>query len=213
MSEFTAGILFRAVRTAAVEAAVRQYPQPYKVRPLNYRWSALFLADESLKEPASQALVQELSQAVPLLQFINAEDHGWGYAIWHQGGERSSFTFSYDTLYDAAREIAEARGIGVHLWSDEGRPYWPEILAAAKGTPEFLSQFEHADVEAFGLFDLPAADLTDLAAVVTPGFADLPDSPWGRVDGFRRALGIEEMAWKSYHYLELEEAEAGAGGH
>ena len=206
LSEFTAGILFRAARASEVEAAAGQFPQPCKIRTLNYRWSALFLADDSLQEPATRALIQGLSRTVPLLQFTNAEDHGWGYAIWDQGVERSSFTFNYDALYDVARDIAAARGIGVHLWSDEGRPYWAEILAAAKETPQFQGQFETVSTDAFSLFEIPTDDLAEVAAVLAPGFPDSPDSPRGRVETFRRALSMEEMAWLSYQYLERDGA-------
>ena len=206
MSEFTIGVLFLSADEPLVKAEALKTGVGHVIRPLNSKWSTLFLEDERLEKTKTREALAAISGLVPLLRFFNDEDRGWGYDMWDKGSKVATFYFDYEVLYKAAESVAEARHPGVNIWDEEGRPHWDGVIREAKQAPAFQQQFADINVGWLRLFELNSIELARAGEALSPQFPDVFESPWARVETFKKALGMEEMSWMSYQYLEREGA-------
>ena len=110
MSEFTAGVLYRTTQAEILNPLLEELTTVMiaDYDTLNDKWWVATLYGEiqfSVAAPldsdreAVNALLalRTLSRHAPLLYFYNAEDHGWGYRILHQGEETARFDQSYES--------------------------------------------------------------------------------------------------------------------
>ena len=155
MSEFTAGVLYLARQAAEVEKALRATGVRHVIEALNSKWKVALTADQFLTDDQTVGAVAHVSRVGPLLFFMNAEDHGWGYTVYHRG-----------------REI-QAVDVDLH------------------GRVRIEPRSAKLDVSPLALFGVSEPDLEKVKTALTR-----PAS----VEGFKAALGIEEMSWRSYRY-------------
>lgn len=182
MSQFTAGTLFLNRDREAILTALAETSLPHMVKELNQAWSVFLTPDEWHFLPDTQAAVRHISETAPLLHFSNAEDHGWSFRLLHGGRERAAFSEHHP--WDPLRDLL--------VGEDE-----PHSLPTPPSAEELIY---------FRLLDLPPETVDHLAALLAGAPDCIDQSPGGRVEAFKRLLGIADMEWISYRYLSREGA-------
>ena len=95
MSEFTDGLLILKTHVVSAQVSLTDLEHPFIVKNLNDRWSAIvFEAPNPEFEPV-HSWILKTSQDMPMLDFQHAEDHGWGYKIYHAGEQKASLEVAY----------------------------------------------------------------------------------------------------------------------
>ena len=215
MSEFTTGNLFLSGHTEHVQERMLSNSISFLLEALTNKWSALYLEDDWLNESSSITLMLTLSESVPILNFSDAEDHGWGYRVFAEGGEQARFNDDYYLDHGMVIDLAEARYPDIDVQpflylEEEGRRIFNLLLDEVRRSPDYQAayakQFENKHVEAFAPFGIDAKTIEVLDQLISPeGLRSEP--PRGReVSKFKSLLGISEMEWKSYHHLMLDKS-------
>lgn len=181
MSEFTVGTLFLSRDLEAVETALKESQLPFLILRVNPAWSAFLTPDEWLMLPETRAAVRKVSVIAPLLHFSSAEDHGWNFSLYYNGQEQAAFRESYP--WDPF----------LSLLDEDEEPAPPQAPPA-----EALMYFR--------LFDLEQAAVDALGALLAEPQAEA-GRPDARVEGFKRLLGIPDLAWVSYRHAARRQAE------
>jgi len=217
MSEFTTGVLYPRKYEAKVLSSLPKSRQPYFHKNVNDDWNAFFLQDEWLERAETLRFLLELSgQNVPLLWFHDAEENGWGFRLFDGACEVSSASIPYNLDIEMAEKEFLRRNPHVECVeelaeSETLRVVYEEILEQvvrserfrqeiAKGIARFRPQAftrlvsNKQAAQLRSLFDLHL--LTDYDE--DSGSSMLYDS----VELFKEILGIEEMIWVNYSYLE-----------
>jgi hypothetical protein len=203
MSEYTAGILFLKPHSEQIDQGMRHFSKPYFLQVLNATWDALFIEDEWLREPSTVEMIKALSYIAPLLRFIHPRDEGWGYMIFQQGEMIADVYENRELSFVMALEIGEQRySVSDEFFLD---PRFPAILAEVEQSPEyqtaFRAQFKNRNVAAFQLFGM-GPEITDKLDELLSG--DATSDTFERTHQFKELIGITEMEWKSYHYIDRD---------
>jgi hypothetical protein len=207
MSEFTLGILTRAKHREAVAGALTEADLTFKQRDLHPDWTAFFLADE-WDEQATTTALEQASRRAPVLSFMNAEDHGWGYRLWRMGHEVAALFVSYELEFQVAQELFAERYPGEDPFaSDESVSKWmairQEMQQSERLTTAAKEQYQRANPAAFGALDLTPEQIEELKMVLNPAWRS-EDGAWGQAERFKEILGITEMTWLSYEHADAE---------
>jgi hypothetical protein len=207
MSEFTIGILTRAKHREAVAGALTETGLTYKQRDLNPDWTAFFLADE-WDEAVTTTALDRASRRAPVLSFMNAEDHGWGYRLWRMGNEVAALQISYELEFQVAQEIFAERYPGEDPFeSDASVSKWMAIREQMQQSDRLTAAtkelYQRANPAAFGALDLTPEQIEELKMVLNPAWRG-EDGAWGQAERFKEILGIEEMTWLSYEHADAE---------
>jgi hypothetical protein len=202
MSEFTSGTLFLERDADEIKKAIGIVKQPLRVEKLNDKWGVILLQDDFLSLPQSVEELLTLSRTAPILNFYNAEDHGWGYRLMENGEHTAWFDMNYELEYEYYMQLVDQR------YPDEDPFLLPEELQQAindeiQKLPEFQKKltapFKNANVARFNVLQVNTEELERL---FEPGRQDQVGG-FTAVEEFKRILGIEEMAWKSYELSQL----------
>jgi hypothetical protein len=213
MSEFTYGLLYRSSDAAALDPLLDNLAFVNDHDILNDTWHVATLDQDAyglLAQPEGtwpedfdiHTQLQEVSQAAPLLFFYNAEDHGWGYQLLHQGREVACFDLSYEADYfiaEAALKTAHPdQDIHQCCTADE----WETAHKEARASSTYLSQLRKGRLTAnpaqFAVFGLAPKALSDLDALLSESsllHALGGEAFFTLVERFKAILGIEEMSW------------------
>lgn len=215
MSEFTEGILFTNPHEALVQAAAQALGKPYIIHRLNDQWSGLFVDFHYTEREQEHAFLSVLSMKCPVMRFQNAEDHGWGYKIYHEGKVVASVEVEYELKAGFALDIAEARNPeidGLFALMEESE-LLATILEEVEQSHEYhkrrAAQFQYKNTAAFKLFQMSDTIIEELEQVLVPANAgDLWSSEnevWDlhdQVERFKELVNIREMEWMRYRYLK-----------
>jgi hypothetical protein len=207
MSEFNDGLLVLKSDTALVQAALTNLEHRYIFKNLNEKWSVIMLEQP---DDAARPWVEHYSHDFPLLYFYDAEDHGWGYIIFHEGDEKASLEVGYELSYKYWRQIADILypegandGHGdldirvshrIHRLIERSDAYRQEIK----------DQYTSPKLEAFDVFGVSLDEIDELREIVRPRWYRKRINGLQQVDAFKRVLGIQDMNWMSYHHLSRD---------
>lgn len=100
MSEFSAAVLTLAAHDEALrsEISARGIEEGVGfVYRVSNPWIGLFLADEWFMQHGTLPLIVTISQRIPLMHFIHAEDHGWHVTVYVNGEIVFKLVRSYDS--------------------------------------------------------------------------------------------------------------------
>ena len=214
MSEFTTGNLFLSKYSEQLQKQMVEKPSAFLVRPLNQQWSVLYFEDDWLQQTSTISVLLILSKNIPLLNFSDAEDHGWGYRIFADGREQAQFYDDFFLDHGMVIDLAETRYPDIDVQpflylEEEGRRIFQQLLQEVRESEQYQAayakQFERKHVEAFSYFGVASETIEKLKQLISP--ASLQNEPprIEEVSEFKRLLGISEMEWKSYHYMRLDQ--------
>lgn len=208
MSEFTSGNLYQ--KSSELEALLKASKADYYLRELNEKWNVFFLEDDWLKNEESIELLMRLSNTQPILHFEYAEDHGWRYIVFDQGKEIGSFVNNYDRLDALIWMLAEEKYPDVdpndvlYLGSDSQERY-NALKEEAEASMSSETMFDKCNVESFSLFDSDENVMRDLKKLFSYEEYQSKNIQVD-VDRFKNLLGLNDLNWMSYRYLEMDEA-------
>lgn len=224
MSEFTAGLLYLSGDANRISAALEENADFVEGREeLDEHWHVMLLdfsahgllaladadlagmnGQERAEFDALNDALKELSKAAPILYFYNAEDHGWGYRLYHQGQRVARADLDYEADY----RIAEAAILAQHPGRDIFDPAvatlaaWKAVHDAARRGAGFTAAvgaaLALAHPEAFACFGFPPQILQGLFALLDPAAvlaAYRDEKIFTLVHEFKKLLGIEHMTW------------------
>lgn len=212
MSEFTAGLLYLNEDAEQIDLQLDglEYITDHDV--LNDRWNVAILtldAWQALAEPGGRnastvRLILAVSRQAPLLFFYNAEDHGWGYRLYHRGEETARFDLSYEADYYLAEAALRRAHPGQDVHDVCSGEAWEAAQNEARQSEAYLTQLRngiaHAQPEAFrafGLTDDAIAELRSLLSEASLMEALRGDNFQEPAERFKTLLEIEEMSWLS----------------
>jgi hypothetical protein len=206
MSYFTDGLAVLKADSPKLQAALADLAHPYLFVDLNAKWVAVVL--EQPDDPA-RPWVERYSHDFPILWFYDAEDHGWGYIIFHEGEEKASLDVSYEIGYGLYRQIAELlypdRDIHDGIDLQVIRQIQDLIDNSEKLQQDVRDQYIHSNPEEFTVLGLSEDDIERLRETTQPDFPRKYNPH--AVDEFKKHLNLLEMNWKNYDVLkrDLEE--------
>ncbi|MCR8634870.1 hypothetical protein [Paenibacillus radicis (ex Xue et al. 2023)] len=195
MSEFTVGTLFLKEYFELISSTIKVGNYGYHVHELNERWIVMLMEDEYLSKDDTYKNLYVLSEIAPLLYFSNAEDHEWGYKIFHNKQIVASFNLSYELKYQYFLDIAQTK------YPDEDphmldiqltKHIYNEIDASNEFIEQFNNQFKDINVEQFQLFGVNVEELRDIFNYELLRKLDYIHDV---VEDFKRIVEIEEMEW------------------
>lgn len=213
MSEFCTGNLFLSGYTKQLQERMSGRSTAFLVDALNQRWSVLYLEDDWLQQPSTIDLLLALSQDIPLLNFNEAEDHGWGYRIFAKRRQQAQF---YDDYYLEQRmviDLAETRYPDIDVQpflylEEEGQRVFRQLLQDVKQSQPYRAayakQFQRKHVEAFSYFGIAPKTMEALDHLLSPEGLQNEPLRSQEVSTFKKLADISEMEWKSYHYVMLD---------
>ena len=207
MSEFTAGVLFLKPNLKDVEQRMQGFPLRLTVRALNDKWGALFVDGDNYEYPPVKPKLQELSWQIPLLFFQDPEDHGWGYSVYSGGVEIASLWVSYDLTWNLTLDLAkqrypEVKDYYVQEFWDRWAVLKSEILASSEYHNLAVQQYAKQNLQALQVFGLDAKAIKTLAEATSPDTYFDHETLHMQSQIFKEVLGINEMSWMSYYYLQ-----------
>lgn len=215
MSEFTFGLLYRGAAADKLDPLLDDLAFVNDHDVLNDAWHVATLDMDACAmltqageawpdELGIRAQLLDVSRTAPLLFFYNAEDHGWGYRLIHQGKEVARFDLNYEADYPIAEGLLKAahpsQDIHQCCTSDE----WEAAHQKARASEAYLTQLREgracANPVQFAVFGMSKETLAELDTQLSEssllstlegeGFQD-------PVERFKVILGIEEMRWLS----------------
>ncbi len=98
MSEFSETYHLRSERTEDVESLLKQLGLPGYVYPSTNGWVTFVVANNTF-EPDPKIIA---AAPLLLLHYVYAEDHGWSFALFHQGQPKVSYRCDWedDIVFD-----------------------------------------------------------------------------------------------------------------
>lgn len=203
---YTAGVLFLNQQVNQVKAWMSHSSMPFFVRPLNDKWSILFIQDDKLDQQSSVDLLVEFSKFVSTLYFFHDEDWGWGYRIFVNGFEVACFYDDYHFDHTTAVKLAQERyphieDILSYLYFDkEGRALLEELVEEVNNSPEYVEQqFADRNVEFFKIFNIDLENVERLKQLICiEGLRD-KRLHWRQVKDFKALLKISELEKMNFH--------------
>lgn len=203
MSEFTDGLLFLHENHKMAEQAAHELGQPYFIKQLNDKWSALFVEKMDIND-----WLVEHSNEFPMLYFQHPSDHGWGYRVFRDGKLVARLFVKYELSFFLWLELAEARYPHVRdvigeLDGATSNMLYDEVNNSETYRQEVAAQYASPNVEQFLAFGISESDVSYLRKVLTPEWYH--ERMFEQVQEFMRVLGITDMSWMSYRYLSRRE--------
>lgn len=213
MSEFSVGLLYLNEDAEQIDPQLDglEYITDHDV--LNDRWNVVILtldAWQALAEPGGRdaPTVREpilaVSRQAPLLFFCNAEDHGWGYRLYHRGEETARFDLSYEADYYLAEAALRRAHPGQDVHDVCSGEEWEVAQTQARQSEAYLTQLRNGIANArseafraFGLTDDAIAELRSLLSEASLIEALAGDNFQEPAERFKTLLDIEEMSWLS----------------
>lgn len=209
MSEFTDGVLVLRSAVSPLYPSLADLPHPYIVKHLNERWSVITFEDSNPTHEPVQSWLLGASRHTPLLAFHNAEDHGWGYSLFHGGEAKATLDVNYHIAEGLMLELAEKTHPGVDVYGelsfDEIERLNAQVQASEAYKQEIANQYTHPGAEHFAVFGLSADEIAQLRDLLQASRYEGREDGYQQVDAFQHLLGIEEMSWISYHYLSQDQ--------
>lgn len=208
MSYFTDGLAVLKADRPKLQAALADLSHPYLFVDLNAKWVAVVL--EQPDDPA-RPWVERHSYDFPILWFYDAEDHGWGYIIFHQGEEKASLEVNYDVGDDLWYQITALLYPDRDMYKESNIEITRQIQQLVDNSDtlqhDVRGQYTHSKPEEFAVFGFSEDAIEGLRKIVEPDFPRKYDPH--AVDEFKKHLDLREMNWKNYDVLkrDLEEGD------
>lgn len=207
-NEHTAGVLFLKEKTEHVEAWMQHAFMPFFTRPLNDKWSVLFVKDDKLEQSTTVNTLVEFSKFINLFYFTAHEDWGWGYRLFVNGFEVASFYDDYHFDNTMAVQLAKERRPDVEdilyfLYFDkEGRALLDSLVEEVSSQPKYLErQFDNKNVDAFEDFGVDDDTIHALDELISMECLHDDRMHWGQVEQFKEYLDITEMTRMNFRYI------------
>lgn len=206
MSDFYAGILFLSRQANVVEETLKNAGINIALQPVNDKWSTLLMQGEWLGSEETTAQLMELSKAVPLLYFFDAEDHGWAYRIFEQGDVVASFEVDYDLTTQIAYDIADTKYPDADI--DSNPKIWAALLKEAARSKEYRqwveAEVQKSHVECFTRFDVDADGVQALAELLSFQSFSTAESTLGPVNRFKSIIELSGLIKGRLQYMSDE---------
>jgi hypothetical protein len=202
MSYFTDGLAVLKSDTPKLQVALSDLKHPYVFADLSEKWVAIVL--EQPDDPA-RPWVEKYSHEFPMLWFYDAEDHGWGYIIFHEGEEKASLEVSYELdggfwnqivrlLYPDVRDIYSDLDPAIATQIRE-------LIEKSQGLRKAVEQqYLYANPDAFTIFGFDEEQIDQIREIVQPVAPRIYDPH--AVDEFKKRLDLRQMDWKNYDILK-----------
>lgn len=173
MSEFSSGVLFLKSNLEDVKKNFKEQIEKgdYILYPLNEKWHGLYPLDMFLMKEQTTNDLKSLSNKVPLLYFLNCEDHDWGYKLFANGETRAYCMIP--TLMSNPESCISAGG-----------PYLND---------KNLSELK--------IFNISENKINKLKNIITLENIDSMNDTQSIRDKFMEYLNIKEFEFMSYNYL------------
>lgn len=213
MSEFTDGLLIRKSHAFFTQVALTDLTHPYIYKVLNAHWIVITFEDANPQHEPVHSWILRHSQQFPMLWFDHAEDHGWGYKLFHHREEKASLNVEYAISEGMALELAETLYPGVDFYDFYGAltfekrdQLYAQVTASDDYRRQVAAQYAHTHPEAFAVFGLAPDSIAQLREILRPEYYGELVEGFSQLAAFQQAIGIEEMSWVSYHYLSRDDA-------
>lgn len=207
MSEFTASILFKSADKKQITGHLLEAPCRYKTLNLNERWQAFYLEDAFLQQESTRKFLLGIT-GIPLLYFLHAADHGWGYSIYFNKKIICNALLDYGLEYSMAKKIIKKRFPLVkeilNVAQEEWRSACEEVRQSSEYCQALVESLSSSHPEYFKLFDLEDKTILELKSILNASWLTERENLCRAMDKFRDTLGIREMEWGCYQYLDQE---------
>lgn len=201
MSEFTVGNLIASSHLEKVERWLEQREYDYDTQMIGERWIAFGFSDVQWMEKMLSSRLIELSHEVPVMYFYNAEDHGWGYQLFHQGQVTASLEVDYELAHTMAMDLFRQRYPGTrHLSPAEQacfQAFYDEFAETEEYQTVLRKYYDSANPSAFAAFGCGSEEIAELQMILSPAYTRQNDI-FEQVDAFKAALKLEELEWISW---------------
>lgn len=205
MSEFTSGILYRSKDINRVAKYLLEAPCSYKTHTLNERWNVFCLEDSFLQQASTRKFLLEITE-VPLLYFLHAGDHGWGYSIYYNKEMTCHVLLDYELEYSLAKKTVKKRfplKNDIHaVVKSEWTSAFEEVRQSSEYHQALAEALSSASPDHLKLFGLEDKLITEIKSILSISWLTEGKNLCNAVDKFKGLLGIREMEWISYNYLE-----------
>lgn len=214
MSEFTTGHLIVKDQQPAVEAILKDSSSPYIIENLNSQWSVFYLEDDWMQQPETREIISLVSNSTPIFNFVNPEDHGWGYMLFKAGQDIAYFFNSYELQHQFLSAVLEEKYPGKTMLdfddgSGELSAEYKELLASVTSSEEYWQAQEQywnrRNIDQFKHFGIDTDTIQKIQDLLSWDKLKSTSSHIVEVDEFMQLLNIKEMQWKSYQYLSADE--------
>lgn len=203
MSEITAGILYKNKDAEKVGRYLLEAPCRYKIRILNETWSVFCLEDSFLQQEPTRKFLLGIGE-VPLLYFLHAEHHGWGYSIYFNKEIRCNVLIDYGLEYSLAKNIILQRLPREKDIHAIARSKWTSAFEEVRQSSEYrqalAESLSSACPDNFRLFGLEDRSISEIKSILSVSWLTEGGNLHEAVNKFKDILGIREMEWISYHY-------------
>ena len=173
------------------------------------KWSCLLTRNDTAVNIADKKGFSEtilsLSEKIPVLYFLHAEDHGLGFLILHNRNIVSSFEIDWGHYADLSRIIAE------EMYGDEGFDKWMKDFdkfedLALERRQEYISKlFFEIHPENFSLFGFPSDDIAKINETLNPKSVSTESDITVMINALIAILGLEEFTFVSWDYVKKQE--------
>lgn len=207
MSEFTSGILYKSRDTDQVAKYLLEVPCQYKISTLNKGWNVFCLEDGFLQQESTRKFLLGITE-VPLLYFLHAEDHGWGYSIYFNNEMTCNVLLDYELEYSMAKKTIKKKFPLEKDIHSIAQPEWTSAFEEVRQSSEYhqalTESLASARPDYFKLFGLEDKSISEVKSILHVSWLIKGENLYQAVDKFKNILGITEMEWISYHYLDEE---------
>lgn len=204
MSEFTSGILYKSKDTGRVADYLLEAPCPYRTSILNEGWNVFCLEDSFLQQEPTRKFLLGIAE-VPLVYFLHARDHGWGYSIYFNHELKCSVLIDYELEYSMAKRRIKKRfplEKDIHaITQSEWTSAYAEVRQSNEYHQALAESLSSACPDQFKLFGLDDKSISEIKSILDTSWLTEGENLYQAVDTFKGILGIREMEWVSYHYL------------
>ncbi|WP_047983353.1 hypothetical protein [Ornithinibacillus californiensis] len=200
MSEFTFG--FVVTNSEQNYQFVKETVNNALIKPLNDEWF-VFIADADMYEVPTTIL--DLSTKCPVMNFQNAEDHNWGFTIFHNGKEVSAFDYSYELEESIIQKEIELRYPDMENYIEfvyidpVGQQVASEIREGITETDTYkqaiMDQFNSLDISQFSLFNFSQDRIEEISNILNPTYVSGLKNPFELVEKFKVIANLEKMSW------------------
>lgn len=205
MSEFTSGILYRSKDINRIAKYLLEAPCHYKTHTLNEGWNVFCLEDSFLQQESTRKFLLEITE-VPLLYFLHAGDHGWGYSIYSNKEMTCHVLLDYGLEYSLAKKTVKKRfplKKDIHTFvKSEWTSAFEEVRQSSEYHQALAESLSSARPDQFKLFGLEDKLISEIKSILSISWLTEGENLCNAVDEFKGLLGIREMEWISYNYLD-----------
>lgn len=167
LTKFYNGILFLKKHKNNIEENLKLLNCKTVLNDINDQWSMLLIDYKYIYDESIINSLLKISNYIPLLQYIDSGDYGWGYKVYVNGTQVAEAYISYQTLFEIAEEVYESKYPNIvfkdFYMSDDFIEFYmssgflefeKEILNSAMYNLRFQPHIKNSNVESLKNFNI-----------------------------------------------------------